>query len=452
MSETIFATATAPGKAGVSVIRISGPAALEVIRKFIRGDKFNKINSHSVYYTSFYSPSDNTDIIDKGFFIYFQSPNSFTGEDVVEFHLHGSPAVIKSMLEQLGTLGLCRIAKPGEFSMQAFYNGKFDLIQGEGLGLLIDAETEKQRKLAWGLLSGHNSLLLEKLREEILLTLSLLEVLIDFPDEDIPPTVLSDAEVRIDELKKRIKNLLSTSSAAKRIVEGIKVVITGEPNVGKSTLINAISNKPISIVTDIPGTTRDVVETRLDINGVPVIFKDTAGIRNASDVIEKEGIQRAQKAISDADIIIKIVDIRSYINNPTATIELDERNENIPMILIANKIDLLNQHELLQLKTSDNLVTAAIKSGINLEEINRRIELLVANISSLATDSAIVNERQYSCLNHALEELSNFNINLPLDISCEYLRRAATSLDMLIGSIEPEEILDSVFGNFCIGK
>lgn len=448
MSETIFATATAPGKSGVSIIRISGPNALTVLGRFTSYDNSTTIEANRAYYTKFSSPDDASETIDKGYFIFFKSPNSFTGEDVVELHVHGSPAVVRSILGHLSKLGSCRIAKPGEFSMQAFYNKKLDLVQSEGLGLLIDAETEKQRKLAWSLLSGDNTLLLDKLREEVISTLTLLEVLIDFPDEDIPQDILLDAENRIQILKQAIGKLLASSDAAKRIIGGITIVITGEPNVGKSSLINALTRKATSIVTDIPGTTRDVVEARIEINGVPVVIKDTAGIRESVDQVEMLGIERAKQAVKEADILIKLVDATTLSKPEHA----DSYDHQIPFIAIANKIDLLDESILWNIKNDPKLIPVSVKSEINLHVIWEALERHVTELSDISMDCTVVNERQYRCLEESLEALSSFALTLPLDVACEHLRRAASALDVLIGVIDPEDILDSIFGKFCIGK
>ena len=436
---TIFALSTIAGKSGVAIIRISGNSILQLLSDF----KIKLPMVRQATFTKFISPLDNQ-VLDYGLLLYFAAPNTFTGEDLVEFHLHGSPAVISEALDILGKLPYLRPAEPGEFSKRAFLNGKLDLTSAEGLAQLIDSETSLQRKIALRQLSGELGNVYDNWRNQILNIVATLEALIDFPDEDIPQEVINIAKQQTASLSREISQHLQSANSGISIMDGIHVAIIGAPNVGKSSLLNAIANREVAIVSEYEGTTRDIIEVRLNLAGYLVTLYDTAGIRVATDVIEQEGIRRTKHKAKDCDIILYVADASRQETFNIAEYGVDKSD---------SVIFCINKYDLAQAKIPiKNYITTSIKQK---ESISHLIQMLTAIIKekySYNSVPIITNLRYKYHLEEALEELSQAFDEKVLDLTAFHFRRAAHAIGMITGAIDVEEILDTIFSSFCIGK
>ena len=442
---TIYALSSGPGISGVAIIRISGPACSKIIKSMTIGSfpkprvatlkKINKINTN--------------ELIDEGIIIWFPGPNSYTGEDMAEFHVHGSRAVIDAIHNSISKVENCRLAEPGEFTKIAFQNNKINLLKAESIADLISSETEIQRKQAIKIMSGRSSEKFNSWREKLLKILSNIEAKIDFPDENLPDNILEDIQSSSKKIKDEIKKLLADEKIGERIREGFKISIVGPTNAGKSSLLNYLSKKEAAIVSEIAGTTRDVVETHLNIDGYPVIVSDTAGIRESKDEIEKKGIKLALKRAEDADLNIviiepKSVDFTGFLN--------DLVNEKA--ILVINKSDLgikgintnLNKLKpiIISLKDEKNI-------DVLISEIKKRLKK--SFISS--EEILITRERHRQHLKQCIYHLENFEEKNKIDDfdkAAEDIRLATRHLGMIVGKVDVEEILGSIFNDFCIGK
>lgn len=437
--KTIFALTTVFGKSGVAVIRISGNDALKAL------DHFNvkrKVKPRFATLVDLYD--EHNQLIDNGIMIYFPAPNSFTGEDTIELQVHGSKAVIKIVLKELSKIFV--MAEPGEFSLRAFLNGKFDLTQIEGIADLIDAETSFQAKQAIKQISGELERLYSNWRQILIKTQSKIEAYIDFP-EDIATE--KDELIKIDKeiqkLIQSIQNHINDDRIGERLREGLRVVITGEPNVGKSTLFNYLAKRDIAIVSEYAGTTRDVLEAHIDINGYPIILSDTAGIRESLDPIESEGINRARKCSFEADLRIELFsfDQRHNINCDTTnndTIYVLSKADNVldNQIIRIGKTNFLPISILQEIGTS-HLISLIAKKVKEKFECNRETPL-------------ITRQRHRNCIQKALEHLQCFNIGNPIELMSEDLRLASVEFGKITGIISVEEILDNIFSTFCVGK
>lgn len=437
MRDTIFAQATAKGRAGVTIFRISGPKSLEVADN-LAGDKLFKPNYMIVSNLKYKDL-----LIDRGMLVYFKAPHSFTGQDVIELHLHGSIAVTKLLTEALLDFGL-RLAEPGEFSRRAFLNGKMDLTGAEGLADLIDAETIQQQKHAMRHMSGEFKTLCDSWREALLKVLGWLEAYIDFPDEDIPEEVLNRVDSTLNDLKISLDKILEDNRKGERLRDGISMVVLGEPNVGKSTMLNYLSQRDVAIISDIAGTTRDILETHIDIGGYPIILSDTAGIRESADTIEQEGVRRAKNLAKNADIKLIMLDVVNPIL-PDDLIDIIDENS----IIIANKSDL--EATFPEEIEGKKVVSISLKDedGINIlfESIIQKAD----NLVGLGDSVAITRARQRQNIEDARDAILRAN-NKDMILFTEDIRLAARHLSLLTGIIDSEEILGEIFSNFCIGK
>ena len=443
---TIYALSSGPGLSGLAVIRISGKECTNIIKSMTSGSmplprtatlkKIKKINSK--------------EIIDTGLVLWFPAPQSYTGEDILEFHVHGSYAVINEIQNSLAQLENCRLAEPGEFTKIAFQNGKINLLQAESIADLISSETEIQRRQAIDIMSGHHGKKYESWRKKLLKILANIEAKIDFPDEDLPIDVINQIQSISKKVKNEITQVLNDQKVGERIREGFKIAILGPTNAGKSSLLNYISRKEVAIVSEIAGTTRDVIETHLNINGYPVIMSDTAGIREAKDEIEKRGIKLALKKAENADLNIVVIEPkRGYFTGVLKGLINSEKT-----ILIVNKSDLgVNkiEKELEKFKP----IYISIKNETNLETLIAEIRNRLKNKFLLTEDTIITRERHrqhlVNCVKH-LEDFETKNILEEFDKSAEDLRLATRQLGMIVGKIDVEEILGSIFNDFCIGK
>ena len=444
--KTIYALSTVLGKSGVAVIRISGSKAFDVVR-LMTSLKTDEIKPRYAYFVKLKDIAGQQ-ILDKCLLLYFKAPNSFTGEDIIELHTHGSRAVISAVLNNLSRIPYFRMAEPGEFSKRAFYNQKMDLTEAEGLADLIDAETEAQQKYALRQMEGNLKNLYEDWREKLVNIMAHLEAYIDFPDEEIPENIVSEMNNTVFKLKNEIKEHLSSDNIGERLREGFRVVIVGRPNAGKSSLLNAIAKRDVVIVSDIAGTTRDAIDVHLDLNGYPVIITDTAGIRETEEAIERQGVEIAYRKIEDADLLLCLYDASQDTVQVFEKIEKTFKNK---MIYIANKSDNLTKEQCSEIK----------KQGITLISVKQQqgIDIVLDKISAVINDKftsnsnlLITRARYREALNEALRSLDLFNLNKEIELSAEDIRLAAREIGKITGRIEVDEILDKIFGSFCIGK
>lgn len=440
--ETIFAQSSKPGKAGVAVFRISGPHSLFVLKKII--GKANVELVPKMMYCKRLTNPKNQELIDDAIVVYFQAPASFTGEDVVEIYTHGSIAIAAILSEAILSIGNVRMAEPGEFTRRAFLNNKFDLTAAEGIADLIEAETIWQHRQAIKQAGGELEELYNGWRQSLLTIISLLEAYIDFPDEEIPQEILNTVLTISAELKDAIIKHLNDSRRGERLRSGIKLVILGEPNVGKSSLLNFLMQRDVAIVSNIAGTTRDIIEGHLDIGGYPVILQDTAGIRFSDDVIEQEGVKRAIKSAKMADIKIIMLDATKLTPPDGAFADFIDDNT----IFIANKIDLLDNTN--ELEKDYLKISITKKSG--LDTLLKIIENRAKQIAGLTEMPHITRQRQRHHIEQALAYLENFDVANDLVLATEDVRMVIRSLGNVTGKITVEEILGEIFSNFCIGK
>ena len=442
---TIYALSTGPGISGVAIIRVSGDDTKEIIQlltgmaipepRVATLRKINKINT--------------SELIDEGIILWFPGPESYTGEDMAEFHIHGSKAVIDALHTSISKIKNCRLAEPGEFTKLAFQNGKINLLKAESIADLISAETEIQRQQAVKIMNGKSANKFNGLREKLLKILSHVEAKIDFPDEDLPEDILKNIKKISSEVILDIKKILDDQRVGERIREGFKIAIIGPTNAGKSSLLNHLSNRDVAIVSEIAGTTRDVIETHLNIDGYPVIVSDTAGIRESKNEIEKKGIKLALKKAEDADLKLIVIDAKSPDFNSILKELIDEN-----AILVINKSDLLKEDLNLEIKNFEH-VLISVKNNCNLEDLIFKIKNKLKNKFISSEDILITRERHRQHLEQSLNYLKNFeekNEAEDFDKAAEDLRLATRHLGMIVGKVDVEEILGSIFNDFCIGK
>ena len=368
---------------------------------------------------------------------------------MVEFHVHGSKAVIDSLHNSISKIENCRLAEPGEFTKLAFQNGKINLLKAESIADLISSETEIQRRQAVKIMSGKSGDKFNQLREKLLKILSHLEAKIDFPDEDLPEDILSYIKKISSEVSSDIEKILGDQKVGEKIREGFKIAILGPTNVGKSSLLNHLSNRDVAIVSEIAGTTRDVVETHLNIDGYPVVISDTAGIRDSKNEIEKKGIKLALDKAEDADLKLIVIEAKSVDFQGFLSNLMDENS-----ILVINKSDLIDKDLSPELKKLEH-VLISVKDKSNLDALILKIKNKLKNNFIVSEDILISRARHREHLEKCLENLKNFkqkNKTEDFDKAAEDLRLATRQLGMIVGKVEVEEILDSIFNDFCIGK
>ncbi len=442
---TIFALSSAPGQSGVAVIRISGPETGNIIKSITNKDlppprkaKLLKINN-----------INNSSLIDEGIVLWFPGPNSYTGEDMAELHVHGSRGVITEIQNNLLSTKKCRMAEAGEFTKIAFVNGKINLLKAEAIGDLIAAETQIQIDQAQSIIRGKSFLKFQSIREKIIKILGTMEAKIDFPEEDIPENVTDNIKKEVEDIEIEIKKILDDNKVGEKIRAGFKIAIVGPPNSGKSSLMNYFSKRDVSIVSEIAGTTRDVLETHLNFDGYPVIISDTAGIRASKDIIEKEGIKLAFKKAEEADLRIVIIEPKNveffgFLN------DLFDKSS----LLLVNKTDLYDFKIPEQLKKYNPFYISVLKET-NIDKVVSEIKFILKKSLYTSTDVFITRERHRINLNNCILSLQDFkskNINEDFDKATEDLRVAVRTLGKVVGKVDVEEILSSIFNDFCIGK
>jgi tRNA modification GTPase len=442
---TIYALSSGPGVSGIAVIRISGPETSKAIELLTSKKvpkprvatlrKINKINT--------------SELIDEGIILWFPGPESYTGEDMAEIQVHGSKAVIDALHTSISNIENCRLAEPGEFTKLAFQNGKINLLKAESVADLISSETEIQRQQAIKIMNGKSADQFNLLREKLLKILSHVEAKIDFPDEDLPNDILKEIKKSSDDVLKNIEKILNDQKVGERIREGFKIAIIGPTNAGKSSLLNHLSNRDVAIVSEIAGTTRDVIETHLNIDGYPVIVSDTAGIRESKNEIEKKGIKLSLNRAEEADLKLVVVDAKNLDFTDVLKGLLDEN-----AILVINKSDLLEGDVDPEIKKLD-YVLISIKENLNIDELISKIKNNLKNKFIKSDDILITRQRHRQHLEQCLDHLKNFNKKNEVedfDKAAEDLRLATRHLGMIVGKVDVEEVLGSIFNDFCIGK
>lgn len=438
-NETIFALSSGHGKSGVAVIRISGLNLSKTFTNFIKKENFQ---NRYAYFTNL--TDNNDDLIDQCLAIYFPAPYSFTGEDVIELHTHGAPAVVNAVFAFLKTFGM-RMATPGEFSRRAFYNNKMDLADIDGLAALLDAQTEQQRKHALKSMLGHDSNIYNTWREQMVDISAYAAAILDYDADDLPANIGNTIHERTKKLHNEIGTALRTYRTSRAIRGGINIALVGETNVGKSSIFNYLAGSNRAIVSDIAGTTRDVVSINLDIDGFMVNLADTAGIRETNDEIESIGIERTRTEIENADIIIHVY---TPENIPFEQID-DARIGPNPNINIVNKADTIadtDQH------TEFGLHISA-KTGYNMDKFTELLRHKIHEIMDGTENTLTINARTHELLETTYDELSHaLSTGENYDLFAEHTRRAGDAIGKILGTITANEVLDKTFGQLCLGK
>lgn len=435
MNGTIFAPATASGKAGVAVIRVSGPQALEAVKKMTA---IKTPVPRKAMFSEIHTPDGTA--VDNGLVLYFPCPNSFTGEDVVEFQTHGGRAIISAVLSGLAQIDGFRPAGRGEFTRRAVENGKMDLTAAEGLADLVDAETEQQRKQALRQMGGALAKIYEDWHDRLLHVLAWMEAYIDFPEEEIPEDVSADVRGKIAGLMSEIQVHLNDGRRGEKLRDGFQIAIIGAPNAGKSSLMNRLAQRDVAIVSSAAGTTRDIIEVRLDINGYPVIVADTAGLRDTDEEIEAEGVRRAKARAEEADLVLWLSDALKGKNN-TETEKIDSEK----IFRIMNKADQTEPQ-------NDGNIWISAKTGQGIDVLLDRIGRFVEEKMALREEPSLTRLRHRKALEECLQCL-NSSLKAPeIELMTEDLRMAMRSLGKITGQVQVEELLDVIFKDFCIGK
>lgn len=449
MLDTIAAISTAFGKGALSIVRLSGSESIEIANKIFKGKNLKKVKSHTVHYGHILNEKE---VIDEVLLTVFRAPKTFTREDVVEISCHGGIFVTNKILELL-LLNGARMAEPGEFTKRAFMNGRIDLTQAEAVSDIIDARTKSSLKLANVGLRGDIRRLIEKFRSEILTCIAKIEVNIDYPEYEDEEEITTEIIIPvISDLKAQIENILEKSEATEIIKEGIKTAIIGKPNVGKSSLLNSLLREDKAIVTDIAGTTRDVVEGKVSVGGVILNLIDTAGVRETTDVVEKIGVEKTKAVIKEAQLIILVFDYNSELDKQD--LELLNLTKNNARIIVINKQDL---NKKIDLSLLGNYLLISTFNPKDIEKLEQKIKE-ITNISNITDiDSTYLgNARQIAKLKEAkkyLESaLASAKINEVIDMINIDLTLAWKSLGEIIGEDNPDALLDELFSKFCLGK
>ena len=448
MEDTIVAISTSQGIGAISIIRLSGKESIEIVNKIVKNKNLNKLNSHTINYNHVVN---NDEIIDEVLISIMKAPRSFTTEDVVEINCHGGIATTNKILELL-LLNGCRLAEPGEFTKRAFLNGRIDLLEAESVMDIINSKTENSLKLAINQLNGSTSNLIRNLRQDLLEILANIAVNIDYPEyEDIEEVTNQKLEKEIIKIKQKVNQILNDSKNSKIIKEGIDVVIIGKPNVGKSSLLNKLLDEDKAIVTDIAGTTRDIVEGKINLNGFILNIIDTAGIRKTTDKVEQIGVDKSKNLIDRADLILFLLDNNTLLNNEEK--ELLETIQNKKHIIIVNKTDLETKIDL----KDENYIRMSTINNIGIKELKERIiKLFELDKIEQSDMTYLTNARSIALLKQVkekIEEIENsINMNIPISIIEIDLRNVWEILGKIIGEHYEDELIDQLFTQFCLGK
>jgi len=440
----IYALSSGRGPSGIAILRLSGKDTLKLCQKIT---KLENIQANEVNFCKFYDPKNDNIIDPEALLLWFPEPNSYTGDDLAEFHVHGSNAVINSFLKVLSEQENCRLAEPGEFTKLAFQNDKIDLVKAESIGDLIHSETELQRQQAIQLVQGNASNYYNELREKLIKSLAYIEAKIDFAEDDLPEKVLQEVHKSIKDIYGNIKKILEDNKIGEKIRDGFRVSIIGEVNVGKSSLLNLLSKREVAIVSEEEGTTRDVIETYLNIEGYPVILADTAGIREAKNEIEKKGISLALGKSKEADLNIVMID-----NSSSKINDKVKKLINNDSIVLLNKSDIKNKENH---KFDADTILVSVKDNRNIDQLIKKLKEKLSKKFISSSNVLITRERHRVKLNECLKEIDKFlkkDQNKDIELAAEDLRMATRHLGSIVGKVDVEEILGSIFKDFCIGK
>lgn len=457
IDDTIAAIATAPGEGGIGIIRISGPKSLEVAEEIFFSMSGKKISEYPARTLIFGNIKDGDKKIDEVLVAYMKGPNSYTAEDVIEINCHGGFISVKRILELVLSKDV-RLAEAGEFTKRAFLNGRIDLSQAEAVIDVINAKTDKAHEVAENQLDGSLSNRIREFREKVTELLAQVEVAIDYPEEDIEFIAYTTLEEKTRELNKDIKKLYETSESGKIFREGLKTVIVGKPNVGKSSLLNSILGENRAIVTDIPGTTRDVIEEFVNIKGIPLKIVDTAGIRETDDVVEKIGVEKSMASFDTADLIIMVVDSSSELSEEDR--EILEKVQGKETILLLNKTDLpqvIDEEEVKKYVNEENIIKISALHNEGIEDVHDRIEAMVYKGDIKSSSNVIItNSRHkdalYRAMKSAEDAMRAIEDRMPLDFVEVDLKNIWDYLGYINGDTVSEDLLNNIFHNFCIGK
>ena len=457
IDDTIAAIATAPGEGGIGIIRISGPKSLEVAEDIFFSMSGKKISEYPARTLIFGNIKDGDKKIDEVLVAYMKGPNSYTAEDVIEINCHGGFISVKRILELVLSKDV-RLAEAGEFTKRAFLNGRIDLSQAEAVIDVINAKTDKAHEVAENQLNGSLSNRIREFRDKVTELLAQVEVAIDYPEEDIEFIAYTTLEEKTRELNKDIKKLYETSESGKIFREGLKTVIVGKPNVGKSSLLNSILGENRAIVTDIPGTTRDVIEEFVNIKGIPLKIVDTAGIRETDDVVEKIGVEKSMASFDTADLIIMVVDSSSELSEEDR--EILEKVQGKETIILLNKTDLhqvIDEEEVKKYVNEENIIKISALHNEGIEDVHDRIEAMVYKGDIKSSSNVIItNSRHkdalYRAMKSAEDAMRAIEDRMPLDFVEVDLKNIWDYLGYINGDTVSEDLLDNIFHNFCIGK
>lgn len=440
-NDLIAAIATAPGRGGIGVVRLSGPDLSTVIQGVIG----RRLDPRHAAYVQFLDGGG--EALDAGIAIHYPAPASFTGEDVLELQGHGGPQVLQMILERCLELG-ARPAEPGEFSRRAFLNGKIDLAQAEAIADLIDAQSREAARCALRSLQGAFSVEVHAMVEALIRLRMLVEATLDFPEEEIDFLRQADASGQLDDIARRLQSVQARAQQGALLREGLTVVLIGQPNVGKSSLLNRLAGYEAAIVTDIAGTTRDTVREAIQIKGVPIHVVDTAGLRETTDPVESQGIARTWDAVSRADVALLLVDAAHGVSEREA--DILAALPDIPMITVHNKIDLTG--EAARLSDDGNEIWLSAREGTGMELLNRRL-LELAGWRMAGEGGFMARSRHLAALHEAAKHLSTARANLDrLELFAEELRQAQEALSAITGEFTSDDLLGVIFSRFCIGK
>ena len=457
IDDTIAAIATAPGEGGIGIIRISGEKSLQVAQSIFKSKSGKMIKDYNARTLIYGTVVDNEKVIDEVLVAYMKGPNSYTAEDVIEIHCHGGFISVKKILELILSKGV-RLAEAGEFTKRAFLNGRIDLSQAEAIIDVIKSKTDMAHEVAQSQLEGSLAKKIKDLRMNVTEVLAHLEVSIDFAEEDVEEITYQTLEEKALELRNEIKKLYDTAESGKILRDGLKTVIVGKPNVGKSSLLNSILGENRAIVTDIAGTTRDVIEEFVNIKGIPLKIVDTAGIRETEDVVEKIGVEKSRESFSTADLVIMVLDASRKLSEED--MEILESLKNKKTIVLLNKMDLEPQIELEKIEefvNSEDIIKISALKHQGIEELQDKIEAMVYHGSvKNSSNLMITNSRHKDALFKAYESINDaisaIEQRMPYDFIEVDFKNIWDYLGYINGDTVREDLLDTIFANFCIGK
>ena len=440
---SIFALASAPGRSGIAVFRLSGNAAGEALA-LLTG---RELPPARVATRAVFRDPTSQNVIDHGLSLWFPGPQSYTGEDVAEFHVHGGRSVREALTNSVLAISGVRLAEPGEFTRRAFESGKMDLTKAEAVADLVEAETEAQRLQALRQLGGALGALYENWRDRLVHASAHMAAWIDFPDEDLPEEVIASVRREIVDLDAEIERHLADGGRGERLRDGIHIAIIGNPNVGKSTLLNMLAGRNAAIVSPQPGTTRDIIEVALDIAGYPVILADTAGLRDGVGEVEQEGVRRAFDRAKSADLKIVMFDRQSS----------DIRDREVSSLIDDNTLVLFNKNDLEPFRTAPvvecfGCLSVSLKTGENVAELTRALDKLVADRFDIGPNPSLTRARHRAALDDCRAALARAATASSVELQAEDLRLAMRGLGRITGRVDVEDLLDVIFSEFCIGK